>query len=287
MKQPTGQISRLGTLKYLAQRFAFLSLIALTFALMLIGKADTVLVERARTAVTDAVAPILRVMAAPATAISQFVANLEELGAIRQENAELREANARLLQWQAVAQKLENENRQLRGLLATVPEPQAQSVSARVVADSGGAFAQSLIVTAGGRDGVAKGQVVMTAEGLVGRVTQAGYRSARVLLITDINSRIPVCVGEAGDRAILAGDNSGRPRLIYLGVTSAVAPGDRVVTSGDAGAFAPGLPVGRVVVAEEGNTVVEPYFTRDRLQYVEILDFGLSGILAELDKAAQ
>ncbi len=287
MKQPTGQISRLGTLKYLAQRFAFLSLIGLTFALMLIGKADTVLVERARTAVNDAVTPILRVMAAPAATISQFISNLEELGAIRQENAKLREANERLLQWQAVAQKLENENRQLRGLLATVPEPQAQSVSARVVADSGGAFAQSLLVTAGGRDGVAKGQAVMTAEGLVGRVTQAGYRSARVLLITDINSRIPVRVGEAGDRAILTGDNSGRPRLVYLGVTSAVAPGDRVVTSGDAGAFPPGLPVGRVVVAEEGNTVVDPYFTRDRLHYVEILDFGLSGILTELDKAAK
>jgi len=287
VKQPTGQISRLGTLKYLAQRFAFLSLIGLTFALMLIGKADTVLVERARTAVNDAVTPILRVMAAPAATISQFISNLEELGAIRQENAKLREANERLLQWQAVAQKLENENRQLRGLLATVPEPQAQSVSARVVADSGGAFAQSLLVTAGGRDGVAKGQAVMTAEGLVGRVTQAGYRSARVLLITDINSRIPVRVGEAGDRAILTGDNSGRPRLVYLGVTSAVAPGDRVVTSGDAGAFPPGLPVGRVVVAEEGNTVVDPYFTRDRLHYVEILDFGLSGILTELDKAAK
>ena len=92
-------------------------------------------------------------------------------------------------------------------------------------------------------------------------------------------------VGEAGDRAILAGDNSSRPRLIYLGVASAVAPGDRIVTSGDAGAFPPGLPVGRVVVAEESNTLVEPYFSRERLQFVDILDFGLSGILAELNKA--
>lgn len=282
MKQPTGQISRLGTLKYLAQRFAFLSLIGLTFALMLIGKADTILVERARTAVSDAVTPILRVMAEPAATISQFVDNIQELAAIRRENSELRDANARLLQWQAVAQKLENENRQLRGLLGTVTEPEARAVSARVVADSGGAFAQSILITAGGRDGVAKGQAVVTGEGLVGRVTHSGYRSARVLLITDINSRIPVRVGEAGDRAILAGDNSARPQLIYLGVKSAVAPGDRIVTSGDAGAFPPGLPVGRVVVADEATAIVEPFVSRDRLQYVEVLDFGLSGILAEI-----
>lgn len=284
MKQPTGQISRLGTLKYLAQRFAFLSLIGLTFALMLVGKADTILVERARTAVTDAVTPILRVMAEPAAAMSQFVANIQELSAIRSENTELREANARLLQWQAVAQKLENENRQLRGLLGTVTEPEARAISARVVADSGGAFAQSILITAGGRDGVAKGQAVVTGEGLVGRVTHSGYRSARILLITDINSRIPVRVGEAGDRAILAGDNSSRPRLIYLGVKSAVAPGDRIVTSGDAGAFPPGLPVGRVVVADEAVAVIEPFVSRNRLQYVEVLDFGLSGILSDLDQ---
>ena len=55
-------------------------------------------------------------------------------------------------------------------------------MSARVVADSGGAFAQSVLVTAGSRDGVAKGQAVDDRrEGLAGRVTQAGYRSARVL----------------------------------------------------------------------------------------------------------
>lgn len=284
MKQPTGQISRLGTVKYLVQRFAFLSLIGLTFALMLIGKADTVLVERARMAVSDAVTPILRVMAEPAAAISQFVTNLRELAAIREENTELRDANRKLLEWQAVAQKLENENRQLRGLLGTVVEPETRSVTARVVADSGGAFAQSVLVTAGSRNGVAKGQAVVTSEGLIGRVTQTGYRSARVLLITDINSRIPVRVGEAGDRAILAGDNSARPRLNYLGAKTAATPGDRVVTSGDAGAFPPGLPVGRVVAADEGAVAVEPFVARDRLQYVEVLDFGLSGILAETNR---
>ncbi len=281
MKQPTGQISRLGNLKNLAQRFAFLSLIGLTFALMLIGKADTILVERARTAVSDAVTPILKVMAEPAAAISQVVSNIQELGAIRTQNSDLREANEDLMQWQAVALRLENENKQLRALLGTVAESQAKAVSGRVIADTGGAFAQSMLITAGSRDGVAKGQAVVTGAGLVGRVTQAGFRSARILLITDINSRIPVRVGEAGDRAILTGDNSSRPKLIYLGSTSGVAPGDRVVTSGDAGAFPPGLPVGRVVAADESTAVIEPFVSRDRLQYVEVLDFGLTGILAE------
>jgi rod shape-determining protein MreC len=280
VRQPTGQISRFGTLKSLLQRFAFLALIGVTFALMLIGKADTVLVERARIAVTDAVTPILRVMGEPASAIAGVISNLRELAAIRKENAALREANARLLQWQAAAQKLDSENRDLRRQLAVVPEPPSRFVTARVVADTGGAFAQSVIVNAGANEGVAKGQVVMSGEGLVGRVMQAGFHSARVLLITDINSRLPVLVGESGTRAIMAGDNGPRPRLLYLSAKTVVAPGDKVVTSGDADAFPVGLPVGQVTRIGDGVVEVEPFMAGDRLQFVRIFDFGLGGSVA-------
>ncbi len=284
MLQPTGQISRLGTLKSLLQRFAFLSLVIATFALMLIGKADTVLVERARIAVTDAVAPILKVMSEPAAMIGNVVANFRELAAIRRENAALREENARLLQWQSVAQRLDSQNRDLRSLLALVPEPTARFVTARVIADTGGAFAQSVVVTAGRADGVAKGQVVLSGEGLVGRVMQAGEHSSRVLLITDINSRLPVLVGEAGTRAIMTGDNGPRPRLIYLGTKTAVTPGDKVVTSGDAEAFPVGLPIGQVARSSDGVIEVEPYMASARLLYVRIFDFGSGGSVAEAGK---
>jgi rod shape-determining protein MreC len=281
MRAPTGQISRLGPLKTLLQRFAFLSLIGLTFALMLIGKADTVLVERARVAVTDALTPVLRVMSEPAAVVADFVNNLRELAAIREENAALREANSRLLQWQSVAQRLETENKSLRGLTALVPEPGATFVTARVVADTGGAFAQSILITAGQSSGVKKGQVVLSGEGLVGRVMQTGANSARVLLLTDINSRIPVQVGEAGNRAILAGDNGLRPRLLFLSNKSAAAPGDKVVTSGEAEAFPPGLPIGQVTRVDEGMVEVEPFVTRDKIQHVRVVDYGLTGILAQ------
>jgi len=105
VRQTTGQINRLGSLKTLLQRFAFLSLIALTFALMLIGKADTVFVERTRIAITDAVMPIFRILSQPANAIAVTIANVRELAAIREQNARLRDDNGRLLQWQSIAQR--------------------------------------------------------------------------------------------------------------------------------------------------------------------------------------
>ncbi|HCX14055.1 MAG TPA: rod shape-determining protein MreC [Rhodospirillaceae bacterium] len=279
MRQSTGQISRIGTFKSLLQRFAFLSLVILTFALMLVGKADTVFVEQARVAVTDAVAPVLRIMSEPAAAVSSVVGNIRELAGIRDKNAELREANERLLQWQSVAQKLESENKSLRSLLALVPDSAESFVTGRVVADTGGAFALSIIVLAGHTDGVQKGQTVVSGNGLVGRVMLAGKNSSRILLISDINSRIPVYVGNSEQRAILAGDNSGRPRLIFLSNTTGVVPGDKVVTSGAAKAFPPGLPIGQVVKVEDSVIEVEPYAAQDKLQYVRIVDYGLSGIL--------
>lgn len=286
MRQTTGQISRLGTLKSLLQRFAFLSLIGLTFALMLIGKADTILVERARSAITDAVVPILNVLSQPANAIANTISNVRELAGIREQNAALREANERLLQWQSIAQRLEAENRSLKAMLALVPEPNARFVSARVVGDTGGTFAQTLLITAGASDGVSKGDVVTTGEGLVGRVVHVGARSARVLLITDINSRVPVVVGEAGNRAIMVGDNGLRPRLLYVGVKTVVEPGDKVLTSGDAEAFPPGLPVGRVARVQDGVIEIEPYVSRDKLQHVRVVDFGLTGILSGMTAEA-
>lgn len=279
MKQSTVALNRLGALKGVMQRFALLALVGASFALMLLGKADTILVERVRTSVADAVAPVLDVLSRPAASVAAGVEAVRELSGLYEENQRLREENQRLLRWQMVARKLEAENEALRALQNFRPEPEASFVSARVVADTGGAFAHSLLVLGGGGDGVRKGQAVMTGEGVVGRVAEVGLRTSRVLLITDINSRIPVMVGEGRQRAILAGENTDRPRLIYLPANAGVVPGDLVVTSGAAGAFPQGLPVGVVASVEDGVVRVAPYVQRDRLEVVQAVDYGLSGIL--------
>ncbi len=89
-----------------------------------------------------------------------------------------------------------------------------------------------------------RGQIALDESGLVGRVTELGARSARVLLITDMNSRIPVTLENSRARAILVGTNGPRPRLMYWPEGVMPAEGERVVTSAEAGAFPAGLPVG-------------------------------------------
>ena len=186
---------------------------------------------------------------------------------------------AELRRWRNEALRLKAENASLRALVHAVPEAAATPITARVIADSGGTFVRSLLLNAGARDGVRKGLAVVNDEGLVGRVTEVGARSARVLLVTDLNSRIPVVIQSTRDRAILAGDNSEHPKLIHLPTGAPVSPGDRVVTSGHGGVFPPGLAVGVVLAVEKTAIRVRPYVNWHRLEFVRVLDYAPHGIV--------
>ena len=160
-----------------------------------------------------------------------------------------------------------------------MPDRSASFVTARVVADNGGAFVRSVLVAAGSQDGVRKGDAAVTGEGLVGRVAEVGNRSARILLLTDINSRIPVVIERSRDQGILAGDNSDNPRLLYLSHGSQLLAGDRVVTSAAGGALPPGLPIGIVKSVDNGDAAVELFVDWDHVEYLRLLDYRLAGVL--------
>ncbi len=254
-------------------------LVAVAFGTMLLGKADALLAERARMALADLLTPIWSALQVPATALRDVVQEGRELLHLRRENARLREENARLHRWHAAALALEAENAMLRRQLAFLPEAAPAFHTARVVADGGGTYARAVLLAAGPNHAVRKGQVALDDRGLVGRVTEVGARSARVLLVTDMNSRIPVALEGTRARAILAGTNGARPRLQHWPEGSAPREGDRVVTSAEAAAFPAGLPVGVVRWTESGVAEVELFARLDRLDLVRLFDYGLGGIL--------
>ncbi|MGQ0665026.1 MAG: rod shape-determining protein MreC [Pseudomonadota bacterium] len=276
----SGPVLRLALpLKALAQRFTVLGLVAAAVGLLVLGKAEVGLVERFRMSVSDALVPLLDGLSRPLAAASEVAGHAARFLELHAENARLREDNERLLHWQLVARKLEAENRSLREVLRFGPDPHLSYVSARVVADAGGSFVRSVLVVAGAKDGVAKGQAAMTGDGLVGRVGEVGSRSARVLLLTDLNSQVPVVLESTRERAVLAGDNSDRPKLVFLTASARPQIGERVVTSGHGGVFPSGLPVGVVTSTGEGGVRVQPFVEFQRLEHVRLIDYGLGGTL--------
>jgi len=263
------------------QRFAFLLLVAAAVALLVLGKADPGFGERTRTGIVDIAAPVLEFLSEPVDAFGAVVTTFNNLMHLREENARLREENARLLKWQEVARRLEQDNARFRQLMSVAPEPALSFVTARVVGDVGGSYVRTLLVNAGQRDGVLKGQVAVTDAGVVGRVVEVGQRSARILQLSDLNSRVPIMIESSRHKGILSGDNAEQPRIEFLPGNAQVSPGDRVLTSGHGGVFPPGLPVGVVASVTDGIVRVQPLAEAHRIEFVSIVRYDFPKPVAE------
>ena len=237
------------------------------------------LVERARMTVADALAPIHVALSGPLAQLRGTSVAADDLVGIRTENTRLHDENERLRRWQSVALALDAENQRLKANLNWVPDPTPSFVTTRVVNEAGGVYARAVLLSSGPQHGITKGQIALDERGLVGRVTEVGARTARVLLITDLNSRIPVILENSRARAILVGTNGARPRLQYWPEGSNPAEGERVVTSAEADVFPANLPVGIVHYSATHVPEVEPAARLDQLEILRIFDYDKRGIV--------
>ena len=253
-------------------------LVVASFGLMLLGKADTLLADRARSALADALAPIYAILGEPISAVGNTLHDAARLMTLRDENTRLREENERLRRWQSIALALDAENQRLKANLRWIPDTQAAFVTTRVIADAGGLYARAVLLSVGPNHTIRKGAIALDERGLVGRVTETGTRTARVLLITDLNSRIPVILETSRARAILTGTNGIRPRLLYWPEGVTPAEGERIVTSAEANAFPANLPIGTVRYSANGVPEVEPEAQLQRLEVVRIFDYGMGAL---------
>ena len=260
-------------------------LVFLSLILMVLYRAHTLPVQKLRTAVMDVTVPVLSAVATP---IGNFVSNVSGVASLQNlkaENIRLKAENARLQKWYEAALELKAENESFRQLLNVKADPAMSFVTARVVSDAGGAFVKSVLLPVGTRDHVQNDSAVLSGQGLIGRVVEVGTDASRVLLITDLNSDIPVIVQGTRTRAILAGENGALMRLERMPPDSGMTVGTQVVTSGDGGQLPAGLPVGTIVSVSAKGVWVKPLSDLDRLVYVQVVNAALNPALATGDIA--
>lgn len=236
----------------------------------------------------DAIAaPVGGVLAAPirwtGAGIDEVRGYFFAISENRRLKAELREAR----QWRDVALAMRDTNDRYRALLGLKTDPPIPMIAARVVSEAHGPFANTRLANAGDEKGVKPGYPVMSENGLVGRVIGVTTGVSRVLLLTDIASRVPVMIDRTNARAILAGDGGPNPRLDYMRGQDPVRAGDRVVTSGDGGVMPRGLPVGVAAKGLDGHWRVVLASDAAPIDFVRILlfqDFSQLANLEDLNK---
>lgn len=225
-----------------------------------------------RRTATDIAAPVMTIIGAPFRVIGDAVEGVTGLTQIKAENARLLSENAQLKEWYQTAMLLRAENQSLKDLLNVIPEPDQSYITTRVIADSGSSFVKSLLIEAGTEDGVKEGQAVLGGQGMIGRVIEVGNRASRVLLLSDINSHIPVVIEDANQRAILAGTNDSYLTLMHLPREFLAKQGQRIVTSGNDGLFPSGLPIGEVAEVKDGVPLVRMFSDPYAAGYVQIVE---------------
>ena len=245
--------------------------VLILLAVFLVWRIDGPRMERLRAQITDQVVPNMDWAMAPVTGTANLIRDFQSYRALSEQNQELRRELRQMRAWKEAALQLEQENARLLELNNVQLDPQLTFITGVVLADSGSPFRQSVLINVGARDGLIDGWATMDGIGLVGRISGVAANTARVLLLTDANSRVPVVIQASGQRDILAGDNSARPLLDFVENRDLVRPGDRVVSSGDGGVFPAGVLVGSVELDRHSRLRVRLAADYERLEFLRVL----------------
>jgi rod shape-determining protein MreC len=228
------------------RRLVHVVLIALSFSLMFIGKADLVAMRDLRMSSNDFLAPVIDFVSAPIRGVETMAEGIRTVASLRAENVRLQAENDLLQRWRRRAEILESENQQLRSVTGTVSDENRSLITARAVTAPGGSFAHTILIAIGDESGIAAGDPVITSNGLVGIVYEVGRAYARVLMISDINARIPVMLASSSWPGLTIGRNGEYLELAFLPAEARPEVGELVLTSGHGGILPAGLAVGRV-----------------------------------------
>ncbi|MBT5574713.1 rod shape-determining protein MreC [Alphaproteobacteria bacterium] len=246
-------------------------IIALGFLLIILGKADVTAVRFMQGGLVEVIAPIYSVISVPVNSIETVFEGVQTVASLRSEANRLSAENKRLRKWQQLAESLEVQNRQLRTVLGAVIPLDWNSITARVIVVPGGNFSHSMIIEHGPGYDIATGSAVVTAEGLVGYIISSSQHYSRVLLISDVNARIPIILSDSSWPGLAVGKNGLILQLDFLPVESDPTINESVLTSGHGGLLPAGIPVGNVSSVTNETVLVKPTVDLRKLSFVTIL----------------
>lgn len=220
----------------------------------------------------DAVAPIMSLGEYPiifyshvGTFFSDWLVNHETVLKLKKENEALKRLQSR-------AFELEMENKELRQVTKLIKPSRYPYMTVEMLDESETDFVKTAILKAGKSHGAFRDQVAIYEGYLAGRVIDVGQFASRLLMLNDINSRVPVKVLSKGYEGILFGTNSKLLELKYLPLSVTVDIGDVLLTSSEGGVFPENIAVGKVIEKKDDSILVEPYVQVEHLNYIQLID---------------
>jgi rod shape-determining protein MreC len=232
--------------KSFGQRILSWFLLMGCFGLFIVSAAQHPRLQVVRQSLMDITAPALMLASEPARAWRNMVQFWQDVNHLYRENQQLKAENDALKQWQSVARALEAENNELRRMVGYQPVESTAFITGRIVGQTYNALGQRLLLNVGFDDGARAHQAVIGSDGLIGRITDLSEHTARVILLTDVNARVPVIGVQSREKAVLAGTGESMPVLKFTAQNSRLKVGEALVTTEDGGVLPAGIAVGQI-----------------------------------------
>lgn len=239
--------------------------------LLLLARLDPPAFSAVRAGAAEVTAPVSTAVGSVWRAIASIPGTIGSYFGVHGENARLKEQVAEDKRQLLRARAIAFENIRLKKLLALREPGVAEVINARVVSSSASSSRRYALVYAGIAQGVHAGMPVRAPDGLVGRVLEAGPDTARVLMIVDPDSVVPVRRTRDGAAAFLSGRGDGLLDVKGISPNVEFAVGDVFVTSGSGGLFPPNIPVAKVTSHSRDLTLATPFAAPDALDYATVL----------------
>jgi len=233
------------------QKYSLFGLVLLSVLLIFLETIETKPLNGIRSLIKDLVYRAAIVASYPTKVISTSYDTVERHINLYSNYNNLIKENNELKNKISKSDFLELENTQLRKLINEQVESSYNLVSARVMLDKQSPYLNSFVINVGANKDIKNGMAALDGKNFIGRIVDVNYFSSRILLITDLNSKIPVISEPSGSHAILSGRGTNPPTLEYLSKNHKIQEGDKIYTSGKEGIFAPGIIIGETEFAKE------------------------------------
>ena len=255
------------------QKFSLFALVVLSIVLIFIETIETTPLNYLRSFIKDTIYRGSLVVSVPSKSFNNFTNFIGEHINVYSNYTQLKKENDELKNNISKSNFLELENTQLRKLIEEQVASPSNFVSARVILDKQSPYLNSFIINIGSNKNVKNGMAVLDEKNFIGRIVDVNFFSSRVLLVSDLNSKIPVIAEPSTHHAILSGHGKDEPTLEYLPVNHNIQNGDKIYTSGKEGIFSPGIPIGKVKI--EDNAIKVMLFSD--LSQISFINVDLGG----------
>jgi len=253
------------------QRFSLIVLLFFSIALIVLGKFNFIAINYLKIGINEIVYRTSSVASMPERYFDLSYRSIENHINFYKDYNLTKEELEKLKSEKYEVQYLEAENKRLKKVLDDIIYL-SDSIVAKVIIDKQSPFLRSIIINKGSKNSIKKGMPVLSNNYLIGKVVEVNYLTSRVLLLSDLNSKIPVTLEPNSIQSILSGDGNVSGTIQYTKENVSINNKSIVYTSGSGGLLKPGIPIGKVI--KNGNKYnVDFFIDFSQLRYVNIISF--------------